>query len=108
MQEFRTASIAADALEPLGFEVTRAVGVTGVVAVLPNGEGPRVMLRAHMDALPMAENTGLPYAGKAEAIDEEGGKVGVAHSCGHDVHATWLIGAARILARHGAGYKTEQ
>jgi hippurate hydrolase len=99
MQEVRTARIAADALEALGFEVTRAVGVTGVVAVLRNGTGPTVMLRADMDALPMAENTGLPYASTTEALDEEGVKVGVAHSCGHDLHVTWLVGAARIFAQ---------
>jgi hippurate hydrolase len=99
MQELRTAKIAADALEALGFDVARAVGATGVVGVLRNGEGPTVMLRADMDALPMAENTGLSYASTAEALDEDGVKVGVAHSCGHDLHVTWLVGAARILAR---------
>jgi hippurate hydrolase len=76
------------------------VGVTGVVGVLRNGEGPTVMLRADMDALPMAENTGLPYASTVQALDEDGAKVGVAHSCGHDLHVTWLIGAARSLAGH--------
>ncbi|MBA2207480.1 amidohydrolase, partial [Escherichia coli] len=62
MQEVRTAKIAADHIEALGYEVTRDVGITGVVGVLRNGDGPTVMLRADMDALPMAENTGLPYA----------------------------------------------
>jgi hippurate hydrolase len=105
MQETRTAKIAADALEALGFEVTRAVGVTGVVGVLRNGDGPMVMLRADMDALPMAENTGLPYASRVEAADEDGVKVGVAHSCGHDMHVAWLVGAARILAERRAAWR---
>ncbi|MGO4158282.1 M20 family metallopeptidase [Cupriavidus sp. YAF13] len=100
MQEVRTAKLAADYIETLGYEVTRAVGVTGVVGVLRNGEGPTVMLRADMDALPMAENTGLPYASTIKAKDEDGVEVGVAHSCGHDLHVTWLMGASRIFAEH--------
>ena len=99
MQETRTAKLAADALEALGYQVTRQVGVTGVVGVLRNGDGPTVMLRADMDALPMAENTGLPYASRAESVDEDGAKTAVAHSCGHDMHVTWLVGAAHILAK---------
>jgi len=98
MQEVRTAKIAADFVEALGYEVTREVGVTGVVCVLRNGEGATVMLRADMDALPMEENTGLPYASTERAVDEDGVEVGVAHSCGHDFHTTWLMGVARILA----------
>lgn len=100
MEEVRTAAIAADHLEAEGFEVTREVGVTGVVGVLRNGEGPTVMLRADLDALPIVEDTGLPYASTVKARDEEGNEVGVAHSCGHDLHVTWLVGAARTLARH--------
>ncbi len=69
MQELRTAKIAAGALKAAGFKVTRKVGVTGVVGVLRNGAGPTVMLRADMDALPMAENTGLPYASTAQALE---------------------------------------
>lgn len=88
MQEVRTAKIAADAMEALGYEVTREVGVTGVVCVLKNGDGPTVMLRADMDGLPMAENTGLPYASSVKARDADGVEVGVAHSCGHDMHVT--------------------
>jgi amidohydrolase len=98
MQEYRTARIAADHVEALGYEVTRAVGVTGVVAVLRNGEGPTVMLRADMDALPMREDTGLPYASAATAKDEQGMTVPVAHACGHDMHVAWMLGAARVLA----------
>jgi hippurate hydrolase len=100
MQEVRTASIVADYVNKLGYEVTREVGVTGVVALLRNGEGPTVMLRADMDALPMAEATGLPYASTAKATDEDGLEVGVAHSCGHDLHVTWLMGVARLMAEY--------
>ena len=80
MQEVRTAGIAADAMQALGFEVTRNVGGTGVVCVMANGAGPAVMLRADMDALPMAENTGLPYASTARARDADGEEVRVAHT----------------------------
>jgi len=101
MQEVRTAGIVADFLENLGsYTVTREVGATGVVGVLKNGEGPVVMLRADMDALPMAEATGLPYASTVTAKDEDGFDTGVAHSCGHDLHVTWLLGAAQLLARN--------
>ncbi|TAM08425.1 MAG: amidohydrolase [Paraburkholderia sp.] len=100
MEEVRTAKLAADYIEALGYEVTREVGVTGVVGVLRNGEGPVVMLRADMDALPMEENTGLPYASTVRAKDEDGIEVGVAHSCGHDMHVTWLMGTSKILAEH--------
>lgn len=89
MQERRSAGIAAGWIERLGFDVSREVGVTGVVGVLRNGQGPTVLLRADMDALPMDEDTGLPYASQVP---------GVAHSCGHDMHMAWLMGAARVLA----------
>lgn len=105
MQETRTAGIVADCLVDAGFEVTREVGVTGVVGVLKNGEGPTVMLRADMDALPITEDTGLPYASTVRATDEDGTEVGVAHSCGHDLHVTWLMGAARLLSRHRDRWK---
>jgi amidohydrolase len=105
MQEVRTAKIAADYIEALGYDVTRDVGVTGVVGVLRNGEGATVMLRADMDALPMAENTGLPYASTVKAKDEDGVEVGVAHSCGHDMHVTWMMGVARVLAEHRDAWK---
>jgi hippurate hydrolase len=100
MQELRTAKIAADHVQALGYEVTRGVGGTGVVAVLRNGAGPIVMLRADMDALPMQEKSGLPYASTVSAKDEDGATVGVAHSCGHDMHVTWLLGVARVLAEN--------
>ena len=102
MQEVRTAKIVAGAMEGFGYQVTRNVGVTGVVCLMKNGTGPTVMLRADMDALPMAENTGLPYASTVTARDSDGDEVGVAHSCGHDMHVTWMIGAAQILAANRA------
>src|SRR5690348_1991835 len=91
MHETRTAGVAADRLRKLGYEVTTGVGKTGVVGLLRNGEGPTVMLRADMDALPIAENTGLPYASKVSAEDAEGNTVPVGHMCGHDMHVTWLV-----------------
>lgn len=100
MVEFRTAKIAADYLEQEGYDVTRDIGTTGVVGILKNGDGPTVMLRADMDALPIVEDTGLPYASTVKARDEEGNEVGVAHSCGHDLHVAWLMGIARLLARN--------
>jgi hippurate hydrolase len=98
MQETRTAALAAERLRAAGYEVTTGVGGTGVVGVLRNGTGPTVMLRADMDALPVEETTGLPYASKATATDREGKTVPVAHMCGHDMHVTWLAGAAKALA----------
>ncbi|MBW4718507.1 amidohydrolase [Saccharothrix obliqua] len=95
--ETRTAAIAARELRAAGFETAEGVGVTGVVGVLRNGDGPTALLRADMDGLPMAERTGLPYASTATA-DRDGERVPVAHACGHDVHVTCLVGAARELA----------
>ena len=105
MEEHRTAGIAADYLDRLGYAVTRGVGVTGVVGLLRNGDGPTVMLRADMDALPMAEDTGLAYASTATATDPDGHQVGVAHSCGHDLHVTWMLGAARVLAESRGAWR---
>ena len=98
MQETRTAGLAADRLRAAGYDVTTGVGKTGVVGLLRNGEGPTVMLRADMDALPVEEATGLPYASKVTVTDREGKTVPVAHMCGHDMHVTWLAGAAKMLA----------
>ena len=99
MQETRTADIAAKHLRAAGYEVTTAVGKTGVVGLLRNGDGPTVMLRADMDALPVKEATGLPYASAVTATDGTGKTVPVMHACGHDMHVTWLIGAATLLAQ---------
>ncbi|MHA7984178.1 amidohydrolase [Rathayibacter sp. CAU 1779] len=96
-QEHRTASIVADALRGLGAEVTEGIGRTGVVGVLANGDGPVVLLRADMDALPVAEETGLEYASTERGTDPDGHEVPVMHACGHDVHVTCLLGAAEAL-----------
>ena len=101
VQEFRTAKIVADYLSQLeGVEVTTEIGITGVVGVIRNGEGPVIMLRADMDALPVTEASGVDYASTVRARDEEGNEIGVAHACGHDFHTTWLMGAAKILVEH--------
>jgi len=105
MHETRTAGIAADRLKQAGFEVTSGVGKTGVVGLLRNGEGPTVMLRADMDALPIEENTGLAYASKVTEKDAEGHTVPVGHMCGHDMHVTWLVGAATLLSQARDAWK---
>jgi amidohydrolase len=99
MQETRTAGIAADHLKAAGFEVTSGVGKTGVVGILRNGDGPTVMLRADMDALPIKEATSLPYASSVTGTDPSGNTVPVAHSCGHDMHVACLIGATSLFAK---------
>ncbi len=99
MQETRTAGLAADRLRAVGYEVTTGVGKTGVVGLLRNGDGPTVMLRADMDALPVQEATGVPYASKAKGTDRDGKTVPVMHACGHDMHVTWLVGTTQLLAQ---------
>ena len=99
MQETRTAGLAADRLRAAGYDVTTAIGKTGVVGVLRNREGPTVMLRADMDALPVEEATGLPYASKITATDRDGKTVPVMHACGHDMHVAWLVGATTLFAQ---------
>lgn len=96
-QEVRTAARLADEMRGLGFEVTTGVGRTGVVAVLKNGRGPTVMIRTDMDALPVAEETGLPYASTATGTTPEGLATSVMHACGHDMHMTSWVGTARRL-----------
>jgi amidohydrolase len=105
MQEVRTAGLAADRLRSAGYEVTTGVGKTGVIGLLRNGDGPTVMLRADMDALPIEEATGLPYASKVKAKDREGKMVPVGHMCGHDMHVTWLVGATALLAQARAAWR---
>jgi hippurate hydrolase len=100
MQETRTAGMAADRLRADGFEVTTGVGKTGVIGLLRNGEGPTVMMRADMDALPVKEETGLPYASTVTATDSNGETVPAMHACGHDMHVTWLAGATALFARN--------
>jgi hippurate hydrolase len=99
MQESRTAGLAADRLRAAGFEVTTGIGNTGVVGLLRNGDGPTVMLRADMDALPVEEATGVPYASTVTATDPDGKNVPVMHACGHDMHVTWLAGATALMAQ---------
>ena len=105
MQEVRTAGLAADRLRAAGYDVTSGVGKTGVVGVLRNGDGPTLMLRADMDALPVKEATGLPYASTATAKDREGKIVPVMHACGHDMHVTWLVGAATLFAQNKSAWR---
>lgn len=96
--EFRTSDLIAQQLERFGLEVRRGVGKTGVVGVLKgNVEGPVVALRADMDALPVKEETGLPYASQAKGVFH-GREVDVMHACGHDAHVAMLLGAAKIMA----------
>ena len=98
MAEVRTpAKLAAEARK-LGFTVTEHVGKTGVVAVMKNGPGPVLLLRADMDALPVVEQTGLPFASKVRAMARSGVETGVMHACGHDTHMTSWLGTARRLA----------
>lgn len=96
-QETRTARIAAAHLRALGLEVEEGVGITGVVGMLRNGEGPVVWTRADMDALPVQELTGLAYASTATGTDPAGNTVPVMHACGHDMHVTAMIGAVETL-----------
>ncbi|MGH9367004.1 MAG: amidohydrolase [Thermoanaerobaculia bacterium] len=97
--EEKTSAKMAGRLRQLGYEVTERVGGFGVVAVMKNGTGPTVLVRADMDGLPVEERTGLPYASKVTTRDDSGATVPVMHACGHDVHMTSLIGAATLLAR---------
>ena len=97
-EEFRTAKKLAAMVSDLGFEVTEGVGQTGVVAVMRNGDGPTVMLRADMDGLPVVEQTGLPYASKVTATPASGVTTGVMHACGHDTHMAAWFGTAQLLA----------
>lgn len=95
--EKKTSERMAAELRSLGLTVTENVGGYGVVGVLKNGEGPTVLLRADMDALPVLEKTGKPYASKATTVDAQGNTVNIMHACAHDVNMTVLIGAARRL-----------
>ena len=98
MQEVKTAARLAPEVRKLGFTVTTGVGKTGVVAVMKNGPGPTLLLRSDMDALPVVEQTGLPFASKVKAVATTGAESGVMHACGHDTHMSAWIGTARRLA----------
>lgn len=98
MMEVHTSRYIVEQLKRMGItDIHEGIGNTGVVAVLQNGEGPVVMMRADMDALPMQESTGVPYASLVTSITRKGDTVPVAHMCGHDMHMTWLLGALRVL-----------
>ena len=99
-REEETAGRIAAELRKTGADVTTGVGKHGVVGVVKNGPGPTVLVRTDLDALPVVEETGLPYASKVKTTDSAGKEVGVMHACGHDVHMTCLVGTARWLAEH--------
>ena len=105
MQENRTADLAAKDLRSNGYEVTTGVGKTGVVGLLKNGDGPTVMLRADMDALPIKEISGVDYASSVTATDAEGNTTPVAHACGHDMHVAWLTGVAALFAQQRGSWR---
>ena len=97
-QESATAAKLARRLKAMKFAVTEKVGGTGVVAVLKNGSGPVLLIRADMDALPVTEQTGLEFASKVRAKTADGTETGVMHACGHDTHMTAFIETARLLS----------
>jgi amidohydrolase len=97
--ETQTAAKLAAHLQALGYDVTEHVGGTGIVAILKNGAGPTVMLRTELDALPVEEKTGLPYASKVHEKDDAGHEFPVMHACGHDLHMAAIFGTAEIMAR---------
>jgi hippurate hydrolase len=103
-QERRTGELVATHLREAGYDVHEGVGGTGVVGIPHNGQGPTVLLRADMDALPVREQTGLPYGSTATSTDRDGRQVPVMHACGHDVHVTCLLVAARLLARERSSW----
>ncbi|TAH38581.1 MAG: amidohydrolase [Planctomycetota bacterium] len=98
--EEKTSARMAAVLREAGFEVTERVGGFGVVGVLRNGDGPTLLVRTDMDALPVTEETGLPFASRVRTKDDAGNEVGVMHACGHDIHMTVWTGTARWLAAH--------
>jgi amidohydrolase len=99
LMETKTAKRLAKELRAVGFDVTENVGGTGIVAIMKNGEGPTVMVRADMDGLPVKEQSGLANASKVTMKDWDGNEVSVMHACGHDVHITSLVGTARQMAK---------
>jgi amidohydrolase len=101
-QEVKTSAKLAAEARRLGFEVTEKVGRTGVVAVMKNGAGPVVMIRADMDGLPVEEQTGLPYASKQRGVSKSGTESGIMHACGHDTHMSAWVGTARQMMANKA------
>ena len=104
MQEVRTPAKLAAEMRKLGYQVTEKVGKTGVVGVMRNGPGPVLMIRADMDALPVTEQTGLPFSSKVRAKTRDGNDTGVMHACGHDTHVASWLGTARQLAASKANW----
>jgi amidohydrolase len=104
-QETRTAATLAARVKQLGFDVTTGVGRTGIVAVLKNGVGPTVMLRTELDALPVEEKTGLPFASAVVTKNAAGQTVPVMHACGHDLHMSAWLGTARLMAEHRESWR---
>jgi hippurate hydrolase len=104
-QETRTAGVLAARLKSLGYEVTTGIGKTGVVGLLRNGQGPTVMLRTELDALPVEEKTGVPFASKATGRNAAGQVVPVMHACGHDLHMTAWLGTAAWMAANRQAWK---
>jgi amidohydrolase len=100
LMEFKTAQRLTKEIRDVGFEVTEGVGGTGIVAILKNGSGPMIMVRADMDGLPVVEQSGLANASTIMSKDWDGNNVGVMHACGHDVHITSLVGTARYMSSH--------
>ena len=95
----------AGTLHRAGFDVATGVGGHGVVGRLVNGDGPTVLLRAELDALPVAERTGLPYASDVHAADADGTRTAVMHACGHDLHLAALAGAAEAFSADRGGWR---
>lgn len=102
--EVHTAENLASHLRQAGYDVTEHVGGTGIVAILKNGAGPTIMLRTELDALPVEEKTGLPYASKVREKDDAGHEVAVMHACGHDLHMAALLGTAEVMAREKSNW----
>lgn len=99
-KEFNTSKRIAAEWEKAGYDVTTGVGGTGIVAVLKNGDGPTLMMRTDLDALPLQEKTGVDYASHVKSVNQAGQDVSVMHACGHDIHMTTLTGTARYMAAH--------
>lgn len=105
LQEKETSARIATELRSLGYEVTEGIGGYGVVGVLKNGAGPTLLIRTDMDALPMEEKTGLPYASTKKAISNDGKETYVAHSCGHDIHMSVFIGTAKVMVENKSSWR---
>ena len=103
--EKNTSKLLAKKMRSYGFDVTENFGGTGIVAILKNGKGPKILIRTDMDALPILEKTGVPYASTVKQVDIEGVERPVMHACGHDIHMTVWLGTAKYLATHKKEWK---